>query len=150
MAMRGGGFDRKSKTSSDIPSSSLADIAMLLLIFFMVTTVFRTDESRQIDFPSAVAAEKIDTERKNIVSVWMEKNGEIWLNDRRFEMNTFAPQVQALASGLVEQRMRVSLSVDRETPYLFVHQLQQELVAVRIVHVVFVTDLERRLQGVRR
>ncbi len=41
MPIKGGGFDRKSKASSEIPSSSLADIAFLLLIFFMVTTVFQ-------------------------------------------------------------------------------------------------------------
>ena len=34
MSMKGG-FERKSKTSSEIPSSSLADIAFLLLIFFI-------------------------------------------------------------------------------------------------------------------
>ena len=39
------GFKRKSGASSDIPSSSMADIAFLLLIFFMVSTVFRKDVS---------------------------------------------------------------------------------------------------------
>ena len=51
MSMKGGGgFERKSKASEEIPSSSLADIAFLLLIFFMVTTVFPTDQERPIDW----------------------------------------------------------------------------------------------------
>ncbi len=43
MPIKGGGFSRKSQASSDVPDSSMADIAFLLLIFFMVTTVFQKD-----------------------------------------------------------------------------------------------------------
>jgi hypothetical protein len=50
MAMHGG-FKRKSKVASEIPDSSLADIAFLLLIFFMVTTVFRKEQRREIEQP---------------------------------------------------------------------------------------------------
>ena len=58
MGLKGGGFERKSKASDEIPSSSLADIAFLLLIFFMVTTVFRTERQRPIEWPSAAASRK--------------------------------------------------------------------------------------------
>ena len=37
---RSKGFSRKSGASSEIPSSSMADIAFLLLIFFIVSTTF--------------------------------------------------------------------------------------------------------------
>ncbi|MYG34361.1 MAG: hypothetical protein F4205_02600, partial [Gemmatimonadetes bacterium] len=43
MVKGGGGLERKSKASQEIPSSSMADIAFLLLIFFMVSTVFQKD-----------------------------------------------------------------------------------------------------------
>ena len=48
MGMRSGGLERKSKAATDIPSSSMADIAFLLLIFFMVSTVFQSDKNRPI------------------------------------------------------------------------------------------------------
>ena len=60
MGIKAGGFSRKSKASDEIPSSSLADIAFLLLIFFMVTTVFRTSKERPIEWAAAAASEKID------------------------------------------------------------------------------------------
>ncbi|MAR45534.1 MAG: hypothetical protein CME03_05335, partial [Gemmatimonadaceae bacterium] len=60
MGVKGGGFQKNSKASDEIPSSSLADIAFLLLIFFMVTTVFQADRDRPIIWPEAEAAEKID------------------------------------------------------------------------------------------
>ena len=46
--LRASGFKRRSGASSEIPSSSMADIAFLLLIFFMVTTVFRKEKKRRI------------------------------------------------------------------------------------------------------
>ena len=47
MPIRDGGFSRKSKANSNVPDSSMADIAFLLLIFFMVTTVFQKDTFTQ-------------------------------------------------------------------------------------------------------
>ena len=60
MAIKSGGLNRKSKASENIPTSSLADIAFLLLIFFMVSTVFQNDKNRPIDWHEAAAAEKND------------------------------------------------------------------------------------------
>ena len=57
MSMKGGGFKKSSKASDEVPTSSLADIAFLLLIFFMVTTVFQADRDRPITWPEAEAAE---------------------------------------------------------------------------------------------
>ena len=37
--------NKKSKVSDEVPTSSMADIAFLLLIFFLVTTVFPKDLS---------------------------------------------------------------------------------------------------------
>ena len=56
MAVRGKGFQKKHKASGEIPSSSLADIAFLLLIFFMVSTTFRSEDPRQVTMPEAAAA----------------------------------------------------------------------------------------------
>jgi biopolymer transport protein ExbD len=64
----GGGLERKSKANSDIPSSSLADMAFLLLIFFMVTTTFPQERPRSMPWPEAEATEKLDEQRKNILT----------------------------------------------------------------------------------
>ena len=82
MPIKSGGFDKKSKASSEIPSSSLADIAFLLLIFFMVTTVFRNDKERPITWAEAAATEKIDEKVKNILNIWVERDGSVWMNDQ--------------------------------------------------------------------
>ena len=39
------------RTRADIPTSSMADIAFLLIIFFMLTAVFATTKGLQFDLP---------------------------------------------------------------------------------------------------
>lgn len=57
-------LDSRSRVNDDIPSSSMADIAFLLLIFFLVTTVFPRDRGLPLVLPgpddeAPVAAENV-------------------------------------------------------------------------------------------
>ena len=142
-------FQRKNKASSDIPSSSLDDIAFLLLILFMVTTVFQTDRDRPIEWPEAQAAEKIDDKQKNILNIWMERNGTVFMNDAPFQMGDVRSYVAPLYANS-ERALVISVRGDREVPYLYVDQLQTELVAAGVVRVVFATQLEQSMQRERR
>jgi biopolymer transport protein ExbD len=149
MAIKQGGFSRKSKTSDEIPSSSLADIAFLLLIFFMVTTVFRTDRERDIIWPQAEATEKIDEKKKNILNIWVEQNGAIFMNDQPYTMEQVSEVVAPLYADS-DRRLVISIRGDREVPYSTMDQLQSELVAAGVVRVVFATEMEQRMTRQRR
>ncbi len=149
MAIRGGGLDRKSKASSEIPSSSLADIAFLLLIFFMVTTVFRNDSERDIVWASAAATEKIEEKVKNILNIWVERDGTIWINDSEVPMDGVSDIVGPLYA-LSERHLVISIRGDRETPYSFMDAVQKELVSAGVTRVVFATELERQMTRARR
>lgn len=149
MGLKDGGFERKSKASDEIPSSSMADIAFLLLIFFMVTTVFQNERERPIEWPSAAATEQIDEKRDNILYVWLERNGDIWINDQLIQMQDVAAVVGPawLQSG---QRLIISLRADAQVPYRFVDLVQEQLKRSGAVYVVFATDLERHMTAERR
>jgi biopolymer transport protein ExbD len=149
MPLKGGGLERKSKASDQIPSSSLADIAFLLLIFFMVTTVFRTEADRPIEWPEAEATQQIDETRDNIMYIWVERNGDVWINDRLVPMENVS---ELVAPRWVEsgRRLRISLRADAEVPYRFVDAVQREIQQAGAIYVVFATDLERRMMRERR
>jgi biopolymer transport protein ExbD len=149
MSIRGGGFDRKSKASSEVPSSSLADIAFLLLIFFMVTTVFQSDRDRPIEWPEAEAAEKIDAKQKNILNIWLERSGGVFMNDQPFAMPDVSTFVAPLYSAS-ERALVISIRSDRLTPYLYVDQLTNELVEAGVLRVVFAAQMEQSMQRERR
>ena len=144
-----GGFKKRSKASEEIPSSSLADIAFLLLIFFMVTTVFPSDRERPIAWPEAAAAQKIDEKRTNILNVWLQKDGAVFINDQLYTMDEVS-QVVAPLYAQSERALVISIRGDRDTPYSMVDQMQKELVSAGVVRVVFATQLEQRMQRERR
>lgn len=149
MPIKSGGFDRKSKASDKIPDSSLADIAFLLLIFFMVTTVFRTDSDRDIIWPQAVATEKIDEKVQNILNIWVEQNGAIFMNDAPYQMSQLASVVGPMYAQS-DRRLVISIRADREVPYRIIDQIQKELVSAGVVRVVFATELEQSVTRARR
>jgi len=149
MAIKDGALERKSKASSEIPSSSLADIAFLLLIFFMVTTVFQQDKNRPIDWPKAQAAQKIDEKQKNILNIWMERDGSVYINDQKTAMTDVTSVVAPLYAAS-SKHLVISIRADAEVPYHYVDQLQKQLVAAGVVRVVFATKLEKKMQRVRR
>jgi biopolymer transport protein ExbD len=59
--------------------------------------------------------------------------------------NIVAPLYAASERALV-----ISVRGDREVPYRFMDQVQQELVAAGVVRVVFATQLEQSMQRERR
>jgi biopolymer transport protein ExbD len=147
--MSKGGFQRKSKASDQIPSSSLADIAFLLLIFFMVTTVFRSEQERPIEWPEAQATQQIDEKRQNILYVWVERTGQVWMNDQQIPIENVSNLVAPawIESG---RRLVVSLRADARAPYRYVDAVQNEIRDGGAIYVVFATDLERRMTRERR
>ncbi|MGY8798615.1 MAG: ExbD/TolR family protein [Longimicrobiales bacterium] len=149
MSIKGGGFQKSSKASEEIPASSLADIAFLLLIFFMVTTVFQSDRQRPIEWPAAEAATKIDEKQKNILNIWMERDGVVYINDQVHTMEEVTTVVAPLYAAS-QRALVISVRGDREVPYRFMNQVQDALVAAGVVRVVFATDLEQSMQRERR
>ena len=149
MAIKGGGFNKSSKASGEVPTSSLADIAFLLLIFFMVTTVFQADRDRPITWPEAEAAEKIDEKTKNILNIWMENDGSIFINDQPYSMEDVSTIVAPLYADS-DRALVISIRGDREVPYRYMDLLQKELVQAGVVRVVFAAQLEQSMQRERR
>lgn len=149
MPIRSGGFNRKSGVSDEIPSSSLADIAFLLLIFFMVTTVFRTAGEQQIDWTSAEAAEKIEEKRQNVLELWVLQDGSVFINDQRVAMADIS-SIVGKAYVDTEQRLVTSIRADTNVPYRYINQIQEELQESGAVRVNFATALEQRMQRERR
>ncbi|MEX2582048.1 MAG: biopolymer transporter ExbD, partial [Gemmatimonadota bacterium] len=140
MAMQGG-FKRKSKVASEIPDSSLADIAFLLLIFFMVTTVFRQESPREIEQPEADATQTVDEKRKNIMHLWVERDGSIYINDASVPM----ANVSGIAQQMFEETDRqlvVAIRSDREVSYGVINQITEELRDGGALRVNFATNFE--------
>ena len=64
---------KKSKVSDKVPSSSMADIAFLLLIFFLVTTTFPKDKGLAIVLPEEGG--EVQVSAQNILHIIIQPNG---------------------------------------------------------------------------
>ena len=149
MAIQQGGFKRKSKVASEIPDSSLADVAFLLLIFFMVSTVFPQDKARHVTMPEAGATEKVDEKRQNILHLWIEKDGNVFINDQLVPMTSIAAMVAPMYEQ-TERRLVVAVRADRDVPYAVVNDVTEQLRNANVLRGNFATDLEQRATRARR
>jgi biopolymer transport protein ExbD len=148
MAMRGGGLKRKSKAASEIPSSSLADMAFLLLIFFMVSTTFRKEQKRDVVIPEAEATQKMDDARKDILHVFVERDGRVFINDLVIPIDEVSNVV--LPWRMDNPKLLIVLRADSEVPYQYIDAVQKELQEAAAVRVTFYTNVERRMLRQRR
>jgi biopolymer transport protein ExbD len=70
-------LNKKSKVSDDIPSSSMADIAFLLLVFFLVTTTFPKDSGLAVVLPEAEV--EVEVSQRNVLHITVQPNGTVQL-----------------------------------------------------------------------
>ena len=117
-------FSRKTKISSEIPTSSMPDIIFMLLIFFMVTTVLREYSGLPVNIPKAEKIEKLKGKR-HTAHIWISKEGLVSINDRLFA-------VQDVAKIMYEKRVSdpqliVSLKADEEAKMELVSSIHEEL-----------------------
>jgi len=148
MAVKRGGFKRKSSASEEIPSSSMADIAFLLLIFFMVSTVFRKERDQPIEWANAEATEKIDEKRKNILHVWVDGDGTVFINDLIVPFESISGVVRPMYTE--NRNLVVAIRGDRDVPYNQINTITEQLQASGAVRVTFATRVEQRVQRARR
>ena len=117
-------FSRKTKLSSEIPTSSMPDIIFMLLIFFMVTTVLREYSGLPVNIPKAEKIEKLKGKR-HTAHIWISKEGLVSINDRLFS-------VQDVAKIMYDKRVSdpqviVSLKADEEAKMELISSIHEEL-----------------------
>jgi len=82
---------------AEIPTASMADIAFLLLVFFMVTTVFANEVGLQIMLPEKGQEVKVKSE--NIQRIYVEEKGKIRLNGVEVSQDELVDEVKKILSG---------------------------------------------------
>ena len=132
----------------EINLTSLIDVVFLLLIFFMVTTVFRKERKRTIEWVTAEAMKKIDEKRKNILHIWVEPDGTVFINDQIVPHDNIDEVVRPLYSE--NRELVVALRGDRDVPYSEINSITKQLQASGAVRVTFATRVEQRVQRARR
>ena len=69
----------------EINSSSMSDIAFLLLVFFLVTTTISMDKGIGLFLPAD--GNELEVNRKNIVSILVNDKGKVLMDDQPTKIN---------------------------------------------------------------
>lgn len=132
-------FQKKTKVSATIPTASMADIAFLLLVFFMVSTVLKLEEGLPISLPKAEAAQ--DIPRENVAHIWVDRTGKISINDMIVSPGA--------VEGIIAQRVRVNPGIivafytDENAPYAVMADIMESLKRASAVRVSFASKKEK-------
>ncbi|MEX0994289.1 MAG: biopolymer transporter ExbD [Balneolaceae bacterium] len=135
---------KRSRESGEIEGSSLADIAFLLLIFFLVVTTIDVDAGIGLVLPPIPDAdmEPPPIRERNMLRILVNAQGMVLLDDQPVSVNevqdrviefidnpTNDPNLSESADDAI-----VSIKTDRQTPYnVYIDMLDEVMGAYRIL-----------------
>jgi biopolymer transport protein ExbD len=119
-------FQKKNKAEGGIPTASLPDIVFMLLIFFMVSTVFKEFRGIPVRLPDAKKIEKLPGKR-NVINMWADDRGRVSLDDKFIEIKEISNLIYNKLADPLHQIRVVSLKVDKQAKMLTVTQIHEEL-----------------------
>jgi biopolymer transport protein ExbD len=131
-----GHFKKKSANAKqEIPMASMPDIIFMLLIFFMVVTVLREDDLQVRNLlPQAEAVDKIEEKRLvSYVYVGPEKLAGNQLGETAIQIDdAIIEDINAVRNIMYRkvsenQRMIVSMKIDKDSKMSDINEVQQEL-----------------------
>ena len=98
----------------NIPTSSMADIAFLLLIFFLVTTTIDMDKGLGMVLPAE--GEEIEINKKNILNCLINSTGAVLLGGEAVEVKNLSKTVrQKLAEN---EKLIISVKAHSASSYI--------------------------------
>jgi biopolymer transport protein ExbD len=94
-------LSRRERVSDEIPTASMADIAFLLLVFFLTTTVFNEEKGLPIVLPEQ--AEEQEVSAKNLLFLLVQPDGSVVVKRGESEQEQVVHHRQV--QGILRQEM---------------------------------------------
>lgn len=116
-------FIKKRKIGgAEIPTSSMADIAFLLLLFFLVATVIDVDTGLGLSLPEFIDnPETVEVPKDRMAAVLINENGDVLLDGNLISIpqikNALKPRIVSKIELPASKKLIVSLKTDRKTNY---------------------------------
>lgn len=118
-------FKKNQREEPAINGSSMADIAFLLLIFFLVTTTINVDTGIALILPPPIQDNETPIKERNLMNILVNSQGLIRMDDQEIsieEVNLLLKEFitnNGKKDNLSEspQKAVISLKTQRQTPY---------------------------------
>jgi biopolymer transport protein ExbD len=108
------GFIKRRRASEEIPTTSMADVAFLLLIFFIATTIFDVEQGITLLLPG-VGGKTTKVNPKNVMRITTDAAGSVFVDGKPVQVEN--------VQGITEKRLAenpkliVSIESDPESRY---------------------------------
>lgn len=104
---------KKKERDVEIPSSSMADIAFLLLVFFLLTTTIDMEKGLDITLPDESSEIKLPPD--NITNILINETGQVLMKNQPTDISSIGEKVkQSIAEN---PNMVFSLKTVRDSQY---------------------------------
>ena len=133
-------FNRKAKVVSVVPTASMADISFLLLVFFMVTTVFVRYRGLPVRMPAAEKIEKLEN-RRIVTHIWIDGQGVIRIEEQDIGLDQVAKIMNR--KMIQDPRTIVSIKADADAEFGLIADVLEEQRKAEALRVNFATNQER-------
>ncbi|HXF59109.1 MAG TPA: biopolymer transporter ExbD [Candidatus Saccharimonadales bacterium] len=127
---------RRARHHNAIPTASMADIAMLLLIFFLSTTIFKAREALSVRLPGATTGEHFQRERA--IRVWIGPGGDVAFNDAAVPVERVGEMLAAKLQA--NPALSIALYADARVPYGTVARILDEVQRAHAPRVTLTTE----------
>jgi biopolymer transport protein ExbD len=128
---------KKTELHVTIPTASMPDIVFMLIIFFMVSSVFKQYDGLPVKVPSAVVTKKIEQGKRDICYVWADRKSRVMIEDQ-LVVTQMIPDI--VYPKLAENpRLLIALKVDQEGEMSIVNDIQVALRNVYALRIVYAT-----------
>lgn len=131
-------FRRSLEDDSEvIPTASMADITFLLIIFFMVGTVFNVEKGIEMQLPQSTVQQ--DVPQENII-ISIDKDEVLYLDGEKIDLANLGREALAKIAGRPEGYILVKC--DQGVRYKAVIDVLDELLLVGITNIALPTEEE--------
>ncbi|MCK4530530.1 MAG: biopolymer transporter ExbD [Candidatus Marinimicrobia bacterium] len=120
---------KKKRPPAEIPSSSMSDIAFLLLVFFLLVSNVDTDKGLGVVLPPPGDSE-IKLNPKNITMVLINATGDVLFNDEVIPVEQITARARQLEAS--NRNMVFSVQTDRKTKYQDYIDVVDQLIAANV------------------
>ncbi|MBC8312907.1 MAG: biopolymer transporter ExbD [Candidatus Cloacimonetes bacterium] len=121
---------KKVRKKASIPTASMADVAFLLLIFFLVTTKFDAKKGLGLILPphAETGGQKVKIKKENLTKIKVNRKGDIAIDERRISYSDLRKIIEKKVNE--NPKMVFVLEADRRCKYhMMVEALDQLLAA---------------------
>jgi|UniRef100_A0A7V3RG96 biopolymer transport protein ExbD len=130
---------KKRKSTPNIPTASMGDIAFLIIIFFMTSTVFTREKGIKMLLPEK-SREITKVKPENVVSILINPEGALKLKAPGYDGIDISPQQYSEVKRIVEEKLLerdtllvVSLKTSRDARYQAMIEVLDQIKLARVV-----------------